>query len=406
MKIPLRAFLALLCITCVSTPLFAQDATAQAPQAEAIRARQAAEEELLAGTDWGELPDISVLRRGIRNHQGWVEHYRETKDYRAFFLLASRSGRVIDLHRAQVISAALLKEPEHTDMVLKNWGIDVDFAAHNEAVVKAWEAAHGSDAIVNRTRNYIFLGTKNNEEFLGHLVYYQQRIFNFYERRFRVREQAEPFLVILHPTREAYVQAGGPVWSAAYYSGSQRAMVGFVPGEHSNNAAWQAQTLIKTFFHEGWHQFFNYHVPNPPIWLDEGLAQIAETTVVRRNQISEGESGAMHVTREFVLRAQGMVNSKRYVPLEQMVNQTIQEFQANPDISYPQSYSFVHFLLHTRNRRYRGIMDKLIDELMNCKGRGEAVRIAFDGIDFKQMEEDWISHVGGMRAFTTPSNFR
>lgn len=377
-------------------------ATAEAPPP---RSREEAEAQLLAGTDWGELPRISDLRRRIRNHQGWVDYYRESKDYRVFFLLASRAGRVVDMNRAKVISAALLKHPERTDAVLANWGIDADIAAYNERVVTEWEKRYGADAIVNRTRNYIFLGTKNNEVFLGHLVYYQQRIFNFYERKFKVQEQAEPFLVILHPSQDAYVQAGGPAWSAAYYSGSERAMVGFVPREFSNNAAWQAQNLIKTFFHEGWHLFFHYHVPNPPIWLDEGLAQIAETTVVRRNQISEGEQGAMHVTRDFVLRAQAMVNSGQYVPLERMIHQTVQEFQANPGVSYPQSYSFVHFLLHG-HRRYRRILDRLIDELMDCKGREEAIRIAFDGFDLKEMEAEWIKHVGTMKPFDTPSTFR
>lgn len=365
-----------------------------------------------AEMDWSKLGEFKDIRRRMKSQDDWIEEFKKTHDYRIFYFLACRAGRVLDTDRAKAIAAALKSNPDKMEGVLKQWRIDMDGAAYAEAEEKAWKETYGDEAVIYKTSHYLILGTEKDKDFLDYLKYYQEKIYDYYEDRFKSREkQNGRFLVIIHPSREAYAKSGGMGWSGAYFSAAKRSLVGFVPraSEYfsgdirrgADNTTRLTEGLIKTFFHEGWHQYMHYHVPNPPIWVDEGFAQLAECTRVNRSKLED-----KGVTRDLVIRARKLVEDKRYMPLKEMAYMTIQQFQADPDRCYPQSYAFTHFL-REGPRRYRKILPTLITELRACKDRTEALDIAFEGVDWERMTEDWTEHVlEEMEAVNYPSYFK
>lgn len=109
-------------------------------------------------------------------------------------------------------------------------------------------------------------------------------------------------------------------------------------------------TLLMRLRHEGFHQYFRRKVNYPPQWLNEGLAEVFEASLVDdAGRLSVRINAPMHRRlREGILKIdRGRLNKKGYqrIQIPTLVGMTKRQWQAKIDSAYSQSWAFAHFLL-------------------------------------------------------------
>jgi hypothetical protein len=98
-----------------------------------------------------------------------------------------------------------------------------------------------------------------------------QKIFEFEEKI------PYKYVLIFWRDREAFMKNGGSPGVAAFYRPDTKDLVGFNLRADGTSSMDPYQTL----FHEGWHQYFDFYIPNAPRWFDEGFAEVIYPTVVK-----------------------------------------------------------------------------------------------------------------------------
>lgn len=341
------------------------------------------------------------LSKGIKKHQDWIERFEETYDPQIFSLLASRVGRDIPNDRLAPMVQHLKENPEKRSEIFQEWGITRDPKEYNKEKVKEWEEKYKKDALIIKTTHYYILGTKVDKIICNFLKYYMEKVFKYYEKTYPTEEKIDGrFLIYIYPDRGQYLATGAPSFSGAYYSASDRMLVGYVPAEHRNARRWIAQSRISIFFHEGFHQYFGYFIPKPPIWLNEGGAMMAESILVQQRKLVDKN----HMSPHHGQAIQSAMKSRAHVPLKKFLYFTPRDFYGNPDLSYPQGWSFARFL-KLGPKEYRHIPSAVVSALLDGKDTKTAVDEAIKGISIEEMEEDWIKFTLKTRITPVGSTF-
>jgi len=108
--------------------------------------------------------------------------------------------------------------------------------------------------------------------------------------------------------------------------------------------------LLMRIRHEAFHQYFRRLVNYPPHWLNEGLAEVFEASLIDNSgRISVRISAPMHRRlREGILKVdRGSLNKKGYrrIEIATLVGMTKPQWKAQLNSAYSQSWAFAHFLL-------------------------------------------------------------
>jgi len=329
------------------------------------------------------------LAKGITKHSDWLKRFEETRNPRIFAMLASRVGRSLDREQAESMCKLFEESPEKMKEIMQEWGITRDPVAYNEECVNAWKENYGKDALIIKTTHYYILGTQVDEIICNFLKYYQEKIYKYYEKMYPTEEKMEGrFLIYIYPDRTQYLQTGAPGFSGAYYSAADRKLVGYVDAEYRTQRKWIADTRVTTFFHEGFHQYFGYFVPTPPIWLNEGGAMMSEAILVCNKDLKE----MGHMDEERCKRIKDAISQKVFTPLATFFKMDAGGFYSNPDLHYPQGWAVSHFLAYGP-KEYRAIPTTVVRNLVNGMSRDEAMEDALKDIDVDKMQEDWIEYV-------------
>ena len=114
--------------------------------------------------------------------------------------------------------------------------------------------------------------------------------------------------------------------------------------------------MMRTIRHEGFHQYMDVFLPSAPLWLNEGLAEYFEQSRTARGKPVAGMIQEGHIRQLALLRP------TRRPSLAKILSMESREFYAMPQVSYPTSWAFVHFLRHT-TRQNRKAFDRLIENL-------------------------------------------
>jgi len=171
---------------------------------------------------------------------------------------------------------------------------------------------------------------------------------------------------------------GGSGFAFAYYSGAKRELVCHL------SSTKMFKRVLTTLAHEGFHQFLGYYVPNPPIWLNEGIAEYFEgmdpfeRLVDSKKTINRYDLDAMktYIKRGFT------------VPMKRFIYMTQAEYYSNPNLHYPQGWSVIYFLAYA-SKSYNKYFQDLVQHLKNGKDREEALDATFGNVDFEKMERVW-----------------
>jgi len=150
-----------------------------------------------------------------------------------------------------------------------------------------------------------------------------------------------------------------------------------------------AEQMMRTVRHEGFHQYFDRLVGASPTWLNEGLAEYYEGSKLVRGAWSDGEINAGHMET---------LAEKHLIPLEDFLKIQPGAFY-DPEIvelCYAEAWGFVHFL-QNGGKDPKKRFDALLDALIAGAKPRDAVAQVFDAASVPKIEKDFLAYLAKLK---------
>jgi hypothetical protein len=155
------------------------------------------------------------------------------------------------------------------------------------------------------------------------------------------------------------------------------------------------EAMLRTVRHEGFHQYLDCLMDNPPIWFNEGLAEYYEIADYvyrglrcRGGQVSTGHLLALHPLDQVI----GLSRQLNITPLDRFLFITPEAFYKNPKVHYAQSWAFIHFLRHSTDQN-KQLFWTLFDALQKNIPTRQALNQVFQGRDLGKLQEAFKTHI-------------
>ena len=279
---------------------------------------------------------------------------------------------------------------------LAEYGIPIDWGVINVHKAESF-LKRNPGARHHETKYYHILSTCDEEttEELGRKMDIVTK--QIYQDLFKFDEKI-PYKYILRFYRNAteYHKNGGPRMAGAHYVPGSKELVGYKRTEREA----EGRDPFYSLYHEGWHQYFDFYIPNSPRWFDEGFAEVISPLTIKgsRAKMNTFNAGRSNVLKHYLRRG-------RIIPLAQLIRLNHQQFY-RPDVvglAYAQSWSFVHFLINfkhpkpTIQRKVRAFYKDYFWELHKGTDPVEACDIVFKDVQFNTLEKAWLEAIRRQR---------
>ena len=337
-----------------------------------------------------------------------VDHLKqalEKKNAHSLWMLISRSG-LITLPTSKPYERTNLRAtqdlidlidargnyPWRLNTFLAEYGIPIDWSAINLNKVESFKKRH-SGSIHHETKYYHILSTCDEKTVkdLGRKMDIVTK--QIYQDLFKFDEKI-PYKYILRFYRDSgeYHKSGGPRMAGAHYEPGSKELVGY---KHTDRES-QGRDPFYSLYHEGWHQYFDFYIPNAPRWFDEGFAEVISPLIIKG---SKAKMNTFNVGRSNVLKA--YLRRGRILPLSKLIRLKHHEFY-RPDvvgIAYAQAWSFVHFLINFKHpnpgtqKKVRAFYKDYFWELHKGTDPVEACDIVFKDVQFNTLEKAWLKSI-------------
>jgi len=146
------------------------------------------------------------------------------------------------------------------------------------------------------------------------------------------------------------------------------------------------ESMMKTVIHEGFHQYLDSLMPDPPVWFNEGMAEYFELSGYEGGRWIEGQVNRRHLSV--------LLDRRRKIPsLRQLVEMTPSGFYTDMTVHYAMGWAFVHYLRQggkAEQAKFRRFFDGL------CDGEDSAALVAevFGGPEqLRELEKDFRAHL-------------
>lgn len=143
--------------------------------------------------------------------------------------------------------------------------------------------------------------------------------------------------------------------------------------------------MMRTVRHEGFHQYLDRVQPDPPVWLNEGLAVYYET--------SKRVDGSLKTNLVRDDHVQALMGHP-LVPMADFVRISRKDFYGNFRQSYPQAWLVVHLLRHGTPKQ-QALLRGLMSRLETAAGT-EAIEATFDEATLKALDGDLRMHLSAL----------
>lgn len=135
------------------------------------------------------------------------------------------------------------------------------------------------------------------------------------------------------------------------------------------------EATLATVRHEGFHQYMHLITDQAPTWLNEGLAEYWELA-----DFTKSASRMIPDRPDY-----WQVTARSSLSFDQFTRLNHGAFYALQQLSYPQAWASVYYLLHS-GREQRAIFDRLIAELAAGASAAQAHDAAFAGVDMQAFD--------------------
>jgi tetratricopeptide (TPR) repeat protein len=149
--------------------------------------------------------------------------------------------------------------------------------------------------------------------------------------------------------------------------------------------------MMKTVRHEGFHQYLHRIMDDPPLWFNEGLAEYFEEVKIVDGKWTTGAPRVDHLQMlAFAAKeSQGPARLRDFLFLDNRA------FMEKAFVNYPQSWAFIHFLLHT-TRENRQLFDRFWDSFKRIPAHADAIRDALGDRNVEGLEGAFEAHVAAL----------
>ena len=150
--------------------------------------------------------------------------------------------------------------------------------------------------------------------------------------------------------------------------------------------AYEHAGLWGVLAHEGFHQFVGYEMGREiPVWLNEGMAQFFENSVVKNGRL---QSGTMDRNR--LALAKSLIVARRAPTINELMGMDRAAFYGDASVNYPVSWALVYYLSTQRGAVFRRYLQDL-------KWNRDARRFGRDSAQWQSEFEHFIVNAGNFR---------
>lgn len=143
------------------------------------------------------------------------------------------------------------------------------------------------------------------------------------------------------------------------------------------------EQMLTTVRHEGFHQYLDSRMDDPPRWLNEGLAEYYETSELERGRWKDG---AVHPSHAWIL------TQSELPVLSEFLSMSSAEFNRDMGRHYALAWAFVHFLRH-ESADARKLFEGLFDDLLDGRSSQVAVGRLLESVDPVDLERRFARHL-------------
>lgn len=332
---------------------------------------------------------------GITSHAALVQYFAQTHDWRALHLLLSRAGHPKTPAESKEIASRFQAEPRAIQPMFQRLGVLRNDEAFRNVHARQWKNLVGEKAIVHRHGDALFLATEEHADIIHTLTFYLDIILEAYHELCPFPAPREgAFLVKLYPNQALYDQQDYRPNTNATFRPHEHFLAMWVDPELAAKDRTAAmERHLRILFHEVWHLYLLYHVPNPPIWLNEGVAEVMEGSKFRGESLGIGAQ-AVHAENLQVLRH--FLRRNEVHPLKTFVRMTAREFRETPEVSYTQGWGWMHYILYADNGAHRHRYYTILRLLRLGYAEEDAVAEAFKDMDWDATEKAWRAYLQGL----------
>ena len=249
-----------------------------------------------------------------------------------------------------------------------------------------------------------YSSTTTKEQAQELLKFMDEQVFPNYSFLLGMKEEdlSEKALLVLHANMKEYIQAGAPKGSGAYYSPTEKKLVGY----------YDPIDMKPIFAHEGMHQFTDLAIPKfnqrVPMWYIEGMADCIGNCELRGKTLFICAINSPIAQKYRLPTLKKAFESGKYFKLNELMRLDRGTFMKNGGLCYAESWALCHFLLNAprkeigSDRSLKGKYKKVIVEFHNLMAKGDtklddAIKKAFvyngKPIDINELEKEWKEYV-------------
>jgi hypothetical protein len=104
--------------------------------------------------------------------------------------------------------------------------------------------------------------------------------------------------------------------------------------------------------HQAFVQFLKAYIPNPPLWMREGLAVVFESA----RWDDKAKKLDFQENLAWLETAKSLAERKLFLPLDRFLALGQEDARSELDVFYPQAWAFVSFLANTEDRAYNRLL--------------------------------------------------
>lgn len=181
--------------------------------------------------------------------------------------------------------------------------------------------------------------------------------------------------LVVHADRDAYLKAGGPAGSGAFYDGKK--LAGYWDPDLAK--ACFAHELVHHLVHATSQYFFSF-----PEWFHEGFADALANVEVEDRVRVGAMSGAIAKMR--LREIQKALKEGKAYALSDLLTMGSKRFKEGSTLTYAQSWAVSHFLLEKHRAKFLSYY-----KLLRAGGTNhdKAWARAFEGVKPADLEKDW-----------------
>ena len=231
-------------------------------------------------------------------------------------------------------------------------------------------------------------------------------MFDLYLKTFPSGRTPKRFVVKIFKDRQGFLDYGAPPQAGAYYSWTDKEMVGYDTGKIGGQLDGKGVTgdreggladllrsrytmdLLGVFAHEGWHQYFHWLCTSKisfPSWCDEGIGEYFYTAMLEES--GKAKLGAANDYRLGTIKA--AIRQNKHIPLKELVTYDQAKYYRVAGLAYAQGWSLVHFFLEHPDWKKQRHLSRFVKIFVDEHSIEEAVDRVFGKTDWEKLESDW-----------------